>query len=92
MVIFDIPELNDEMMRLIPDQRRVVNELLIEQQILSYSLAKDMKSLWTIITAESESELIMIIDKMPITPYVYYDYKELVFHNTIQGLPAVSLN
>ncbi len=45
-----------------------------------------------IVISDSESELLSILDDLPISQFCDYDYKELVFHKTVQFIPEHSLN
>lgn len=93
MVEFTIPEpLTDELLDLIPDQQEVVDQLFASGKLLSYSLSLDRTKLWALMLADSESELLGIIDSLPMTAMMDYDYSELMFHNSVHLIPAMSLN
>ncbi|MEM9991950.1 MAG: muconolactone Delta-isomerase family protein [Bacteroidota bacterium] len=93
MVEFELPDpLSMEFIERIPEQRNMVNYLLVERKIQSYSLSLDRSVLWIIFTAESEFEVMETISKFPLiewmTPYV----TELMFHNTTEMVLEFSLN
>ncbi|MEL6122396.1 MAG: hypothetical protein AAFQ02_07015 [Bacteroidota bacterium] len=92
MVEFDVPPLSDDLLDLIPDQRDVVDDMFASGKLLSYSLTEDRRKLWAVMLAQSESELIMLIDMLPMTGYMDYNYHELMFHNTVHLIPSMSLN
>ncbi len=93
MVEFDVPDsLTEEFLELIPEQREAVDSLFTAGKLLSYTVASDRTRVWAVMIAESESELIMNIDELPMTPYMDYDYSELMFYNTVHLMPAMSLN
>ena len=93
MVEFNVPvPITDDILDLIPDQREQVDELFASGKLLSYSLSLDRTRLWALMLADTESELITIIDSLPMTPYMDFDYSELMFHNSIHLIPAMSLN
>lgn len=93
MVEFDIPQpLTDDFLEMIPDQRSVIDNLFTDGKLLSYTVASDRTRVWAVMIAESESELLSYIDMMPMTPYMDYDYNELMFYNTVHLMPAMSLN
>lgn len=93
MVEFIVPQpLSTELIGLIPDQRASVDKLITSGKMLSYTLALDRSKLWAIVLAYEESELIQILDIMPMTSYMDYNYHELMFHNSVYLLPAMSLN
>lgn len=93
MVEFDIPQpLTDDFLEMIPEQRAVIDKLFSDGKLLSYTVASDRRRVWAVIIAESESELLSYIDILPMTPYMDYDYNELMFYNTVHLMPAMSLN
>ncbi len=93
MVEFSIPEpLTDDLLDLIPEQREVVDDLFTNGKLLSYSLSLDRTRLWALMLADSESELLGLIDSLPMTPLMDFDYSELMFHNSVHLIPAMSLN
>ena len=93
MVEFYIPlPIDNEIYQLIPEQRKQVQILFNSGKLVAYSLAADKSKLWALIVASSESELIQIIDTLPLTKYIDYNYSELMFHQSLKLLPAMSLN
>lgn len=93
MVEFKVPDpITQEIISLIPDQREIVENLFTAGKLAIYSLAEDRSMLWAIFVASSESELINLIDKLPLSSYMDYDYHQLMFHQSVQLLPALSLN
>ena len=93
MVEFDVPDpLTEEFLDIIPQQRDVLDALFSEGKLLSYTVSADRSRVWAVMIAESESELLTYIDELPMTPYMDYDYSELMFYNTVHLIPAMSLN
>ena len=93
MVIFNIPSpLSEEMLDLIPEQRAAMDELFTTGKLLSYTVSLDRSKLWAIFLAEEESELFSYIDRFPMTSFMDFDYKEIMFHNTVHLMPMMSLN
>ena len=92
MVEFDVPYLTEDMLQMIPDQRAAIDEQFIKGKMISYSLSMNREKVWALMLAHNESELIQLIDELPMTPYMDYDYKELMFHNTVHLVPSMSLN
>jgi len=93
MVEFRVPDpITQEIISLIPDQREVVETLFTGGKLVIYSLAQDRSKLWAIFVASSESELLNLIDRLPLSSYMDYDYHQLMFHQSVQLLPALSLN
>ena len=93
MVEFDVPDpLTEEIMDLIPEQREAIDAFFSAGKLLSYTVASDRTKVWAVMIAESESELLKNIDELPMTPYMDFDYSELMFYNTVHLMPAMSLN
>ncbi len=94
MVEIDLPALmTQQFMSLIPAQRTLVNELMSDGKIDSYTLSLDRRRLWVIFLAETELEVSDTLDSFPIMPYCDYQISELMFHNTMtRELPVISLN
>ena len=93
MVEFDVPNpITDDILSLVPTQRDALDMLFAEGKLLCYSVSLDRSRVWAVMIAESESELLTYIDELPMTPYMDFDYFELMFHNTVHLMPAMSLN
>lgn len=93
MVEFDVPDpLTEEFLEMIPEQRESLDGLFSNGKLLSYTVASDRTRVWAVMIAESESELLSYIDDLPMTPFMDYDYCELMFYNTVHLMPAMSLN
>jgi hypothetical protein len=93
MVEFDVPvPFPEDLEVMISDQRLAVHELFLSEKLLTYTLSLDRTKIWAIFLAQSESELLYAIDTLPMTGYMNYNYVELMFHETIQHIPSMSLN
>jgi len=93
MVEFDVPRpVLEEILDLVPDQRNILDDLFASGKLLSYTVSVDKTKIWAVMIAESESELLTYIDELPMTPYMDYDYYELMFYNTVHFMPSMSLN
>ncbi len=93
MVEFDIPiPFPEEMLAMIVDQREAFDVLFHRGRLLSYCLSVDRSRLWAIFVASSESELLSLIDELPMTPYMDFDYEELMVYTSVSMLPTMSLN
>lgn len=93
MVEFDVPQpITEDFLSMIPEQRASLDDLFASGKLLSYTVAADRSRVWAVMIAESESELLAYIDELPMTPYMDFDYNELMFYNTVHLLPAMSLN
>ncbi len=93
MVEFELPEdLTEDFLALIPRQRYMINELLVEGTVRSYALSIDRSTLWTVIEAQSEFEVMEIIAKMPLADYMHPHVSELFFYNSPELVHTFSLN
>lgn len=93
MVEFDVYyRIDGDFESKIPKQRSAISRLFEQGKLLSYSLSKERTKLWGVFLVSSESELIQIIEKLPLTPFMDYDYSELLFHNGLSLIPTMSLN
>lgn len=93
MVEFGLPEeMNEEFLRLIPQQRHFINHLLAEGKVQAYSLALDRSKLWAVMVGKNELDLLEIIDRMPLRAYLAPAISELAFHNKQEHVLQFSLN
>ena len=93
MVELDVPKpFPEKLMIMLPPQRDSIDSLFSSGKLLSYTVAADKSKVWAVMMAESESELLSYIDELPLTPYMDFDYCELMFYNTVHFMPAMSLN
>jgi len=92
MVAFEVPPLTEDLMEMIQDQKDALDNLFAQGKLLSYSFTMDRSNLWAVMMAASESELLVNIDTLPMTPYMDFDYHELMIHNTVHLMPSMSLN
>lgn len=93
MVEFSVPSpFPQHLYEIIPHQRVSVNELFTAGKLISYTLSMDMTRLWAVFLASTESELITLVDRLPLSQYMDYNYSELRFHQSLKLLPAMSLN
>lgn len=93
MIEFELPdEFNEDFMALIPEQREVVNRMMSEGTLKSYSLAMDRSVLWVVVEAGSEFEVMEIIERMPLSDYMQPYISELMFHNGSEVMAPFSLN
>jgi len=90
----ELPDvLTEDFLKLIPEQRQVVDELLTNGKIYFYSLAFDRSRLWVGIRADNETEVWNILYSFPLIEYMNADVFELAFHNTEKiGVFELSLN
>ena len=93
MVEFDLPEtFTEEFLALIPRQRYVINTMLAQGSIKSYSLAIDRSKLWEVMLGDSEFDVMENIAQMPLSGYMTPNISELMFHNAADAVMQFSLN
>jgi muconolactone delta-isomerase len=94
IIDFDLPEhITSEFVRLIPAQRRQINELMAEGVVLAYALSSDRSKVWAAVAAASEDDLNEILQSMPLYAYMEPTIYPLAFYNVAgSGLPLISLN
>ncbi len=90
----ELPEITEEINKVIPAHREYVNKLFAEGRMLSYSVSQYRTLIWCVINAEEEQEAMEIVLQLPLYPY-FSDVvcHPLLFHNTLPAtLPGISLN
>ncbi|MCI5083907.1 MAG: hypothetical protein MRY78_19575 [Saprospiraceae bacterium] len=93
MIEFELPEvLTEDFLELVPEQRDMVNRMLAEGQLKSYSLSLDRSTLWAVMAATSEFEVMELIAQMPLCDYMTPHISELMFHNGAEAVSQFSLN
>lgn len=94
MVDITLPEvLPEDFIAAIPQQRSVVDQLMQERVIVSYALAMDRSKLWTVIRAESESDVFEVLSEFPLIGWMRFDIYELAFNeNAFRKMNYMSLN
>lgn len=94
MVDFTMPaDLPEEFVDRIPHQRAAVNRLLNEGKILNYALSLENAKLWAVFSVQSESELMQLIQTLPLTRFMQVRINELTFYNAANPFaPAFSVN
>jgi muconolactone delta-isomerase len=94
LIEFDILEDPDaNFFELIPQQREVINKMMSEGKILSYTLSQDRLKLWCIMTAHNEIEIMERIADFPLIDYMTPQIFPLMFHNSVfLAVPAFSKN
>lgn len=77
----------------IPEQRRIVNELLEKRIVLNYALSMDRANLWITIQAKNQLEVMDILATFPIINDVKVEIYELAFFDTAHiGMPEIIMN
>lgn len=82
-----------EFFELIPEQRKVVNRLMDEGKIISYSLALDRSRLWLVCDGKDEEAILDMLACFPLIHFMKPEIHELAFHDNVHsGFPHLSLN
>jgi muconolactone delta-isomerase len=94
MVDFTLPtDMTEQFVSCIPKQRSVVSKLFSEGKLLSYALSVEHQKLWAVFSVASESELMELLQTLPLTPYMKVHICELTFFNAATTFtPAFSFN
>jgi len=66
---------------LIPQQRKLINDLLEKRVVLSYSLDMERKNIWVFFETSDKDELKTVLDLFPIIKDVKVSIHELAFHD-----------
>lgn len=79
--------------KLIPEQRKKVDELMNAGIIVSYALAMDRSKLWIVFEAKNLEEVYDTLRSFPLYDFMKPDVFELAFYDTIHsGFPQLSFN
>ncbi len=93
MVIFDVPDLTQEMMELVPHQIEVTERLFAQQRLFSYTLSDDYSTLWATFIAENSDDLLELVHSLPMTEYMTFEVQRLAFNRHPQPhMMSLSLN
>ena len=90
IITFDMDE---EFMTLVPPHRTYINYLLNKGIIDSYAVSMEVQKSWITINANDKKQVIVYLDKSPLSKYWDYEIVELfVYDSQSTRLPAVQLN
>jgi muconolactone delta-isomerase len=96
MVDISLPVNYDEgYVDLIPEQVEYINELMEEEEIISFSISVDRTKLWVILAADTEEEVVDSIAEFPLRPYFNFKVHQLSHYNWLSedsDIPPFSLN
>ncbi len=86
--------MQEDINKAIPAQRKIVNVLLNEGIILSYSLSKKLNRLFIVMTQDSEEDIMITVQRFPIYKFIMdYEIIELNSYETVSSdMPQVFLN
>lgn len=93
MVQFEVFAYDAEQLeRLIPNQKVKLAEYAERGFLLSYRLNMNKSKHWAIFNVSSEHELLRLIDDLPMTMYMDFNYDQLISIHHIHMMPTISLN
>ena len=94
MVDFTLPQdLNNEFISHIPLQRNFVEKLFLQGKLLNYSLSLENSKLWAVFNADSEVDVLELVSKMPLSPFMKIKISALTFYNALSNpAPVFSYN
>ncbi len=84
----DIPEI----MPLVPQQQKRIDELMQKNKVSSYVLSLERSKLWMIVNEKDENAVLDLLETLPIFEWIEFDLYGLTFNNQVVGMPAISLN
>lgn len=84
----DIPEI----MPLVPQQQKRIDELMQKNKVASYVLSLERSKLWMIVNENDENAVVDLLETLPIYEWIEFDLYGLTFNNQVVGMPAISLN
>lgn len=77
----------------IPEQRRIVNELLAEGTIQSYSVSADRTRVWIVFVVDDDPAAVdALLADFPIVRFATYEWHPLLFTNDSSSVMHYSLN
>ena len=94
LVHISLPEVfTAEIYQLLPQQRILINSLMEERVILSYSLDMARKNIWAFVEATDRKHLTSILSTFPIIAHVGIRVHELAYHDAAPvSLPDLIMN
>jgi muconolactone delta-isomerase len=94
MIDITLPdEMDEAFIAKIPEQRVMVNRLMVKGIVLSYSLSINRSKLWITMDASSKQEIMRRLNMFPLIDYFTYEIHLLAFHNApVMKVPPFSVN
>lgn len=94
MVVMTFPAVfTEDFVKLIPQQRAQIVELLTEGKLASFSLNANRTQAWMVVRARTEEEVDELLESFPMYDYFEYEVEPLVLYDTeMMGLPQITLN
>lgn len=93
MVDFTMDEpLSEEFFDLVSYQRVAVNRYFQEGKLVHYALCLEKSKLWMVIAAETQVEVVEIIENLPLSRFMEYEIHLLNQFDSHSVEPVFSLN
>jgi hypothetical protein len=94
LVHIQLPDIfSAKFVAMIPKHRKLINKLLEDRVILSYSLDMERQNVWAFFSAKDEQEVMDILSTFPIIKEVKLKIHELAFYDSAPiGLPELIMN
>jgi hypothetical protein len=93
MVEFNLPDVFvDEFISKIPQQRKQIEDLMTRGIVKSYSLALNYSKLWMIVSADTEFDIMKILEDLPLSNFMIPSIAPLMFHKANKTVREFSLN
>jgi muconolactone delta-isomerase len=85
-------DFDEEFVGRIPEQREMVDRLMAEGVVMSYTLSGERTMLWVVMNAKNQAEVKNILFTFPLIGWMNYQIIPLMFHFQNIPIPALSLN
>ena len=86
-------EWDDEFQKLIPENRKYIDELIENGVVDHYVVTLESQKIWITMNAEDKSSIDEYLSKSPLFNYIKYEIDELLISDGVTyRLPAVQLN
>jgi len=73
-------------------QNRIIEAFKNTNRVISLSVSEEESIIWVVMKAESETELVYLMDSLSLPENTEYDYFELNMHLSISTFESYSLN
>jgi hypothetical protein len=86
-------EWDDEFQKLIPENRKYIDELIENGVVDHYVVTLESQKIWITMNAEDKASIDEYLSKSPLFNYIKYEIDELLISDGVTyRLPAVQLN
>jgi hypothetical protein len=93
MIDIELPKtMSEDLIELIPLQRRFVDRMMKKGIITSYSLSFDRTKLWVVVSADNLIDVKRLVGSFPIFCHIKFKINILLFHEVNNQVPQFWLN